>query len=118
MQSADVVRQATVLTFEAVSDLPWTDVPGWDGAVERVLWQDAERPRACAGLLALAPGRWYPRHMHLQTAHHVYVLSGSLRVGDESLVRGGYAFIPAGTEHGPEVAGSEGCTLLFVTQSP
>ena len=109
-------RRATVLTPEDVDGLHWRDVPGWDGALERILWHDASDVETCAGILALAPGMPHPRHAHSAAAHHLYVLSGSLHIGDVTLVRGGYAYIPAGADHGPESAGPEGCTLLFVVE--
>ena len=111
-------EQATkvvVVHADQVEGWPWEDVPGWDGSAERVLWMSADG--SSAGVLAMGPGVSHARHVHERAAHHFWVLGGTLHIADDLLVRGSYAYVPAGASHGPESAGPEGCTLFYVYEA-
>lgn len=110
---AGVETGVVVVHADEVERHRWQDVPQWDGAVERTFWQDANFG-SCAGVMSLAPAASHARHAHHDVAHHMWILSGSLRIGDEMVGRGSYVHIPRGVEHGPQTAGPEGCTFFFV----
>lgn len=113
-QTAGVTaNEVIVLHSDEIETRPWLDVPHWDGAVERTSWRDGT-VGSCAGVMSLAPAAPHPRHAHHDVSHHMWILSGSLRIGDEIVGRGSYIYIPRGVEHGPQTAGPEGCTFLFV----
>ncbi len=102
---------SVILPADIVGALPWQS-NDW-GGLSRLLWEDRQTG-SIAGILALAPSEVHDRHRHVDVTHHIWVLSGSIRIGDEQLGRGSYACMRAGTPHGPEVAGSEGCQLFYV----
>ena len=105
-------RAASVaLSAEEIAALPW-DPSEW-GGVTRHLWEDRQTG-SVAGVLALSPGEAHTRHVHRAMTHHVWILSGSLSVGNELLGRGAYTCTAAGSQHGPESAGPEGCQLFYV----
>jgi quercetin dioxygenase-like cupin family protein len=68
-------------------------------------------PRA-PELMRLAPGteRRWDNH---ETDHHVTVVDGTCRILGRRIHAGGYAYVPAGTDHAVK-AGAWGCTLFSV----
>ena len=110
-QTKPLATDSMVIAAEGIAELPW--VPNDWGGLARVLWQD-RCSSSVAGVLALGPSESHNRHTHTDVTHHVWILSGSLRIGDDVYGRGSYACIPAGTAHGPERAGPEGCELFYV----
>ena len=112
LAAAESVSAASAaLSAAVIETLPW-NASEW-GGVTRILWQDPQTG-SVAGMLSLSPGEAHTRHVHRVMTHHVWILGGSLVVGDEVLGRGAYMCTAAGSQHGPERAGSEGCQLLYV----
>lgn len=103
--------ESMVLGADGIATLPWQ--PNDWGGLSRLLWHD-RRSNSTAGILALGPGESHNRHTHIDLTHHVWILKGTLRLGESVYGPGSYACIPAGTEHGPERAGGEGCELFYV----
>jgi quercetin dioxygenase-like cupin family protein len=63
----------------------------------------------------MSPGTRYPPHDHPK-GEEVFVVSGSMRVGRDSLVAGDYLFTPPGAGHDAETA--EGCVFFVVLPAP
>jgi hypothetical protein len=59
------------------------------------------------------PGMMSLRHGH-QGDHIVYVLEGSVMVGDRLCTKGSHIFLMHGDRFGPWIAGDEGCELLGI----
>ncbi|HKW56560.1 MAG TPA: cupin domain-containing protein [Candidatus Acidoferrum sp.] len=66
-----------------------------------------------SALLRFAPKSKFPRHDH-PGGEEVYVLEGSLRVGDQMLRAGDYLWTPPGGIHDAE--SEEGCLLFLSAQ--
>jgi quercetin dioxygenase-like cupin family protein len=66
-------------------------------------------------LVRMSPGTRYPPHVHPK-GEEVFVVSGSMRVGRDSMVAGDYLFTPPGAAHDAETA--EGCVFLVVLPAP
>lgn len=64
-------------------------------------------------IVKMTPNASYPKHRHTQ-AEEIFVLKGSLQVGDQLLKGGDFLFSPQGTVH--EMSTTEGC--LFYMQIP
>lgn len=100
-----------LLSAEQVDHLPWEDLHGVSGARTRVLWRSGG---SLAGMLALDPGATMSPHAHPSGHHHVHVVSGSCRIGGAVLEEGGYAHVPAGTQHAMEAVGARECHLFYL----
>jgi quercetin dioxygenase-like cupin family protein len=77
------------------------------------LWIDT-RSRSYAGVLHLNPGAAVGVHAHRYAVHHVWVTEGDCLIEGRRLGPGSYVFVPAGTDHGIEKAGPDGCTLFYL----
>ena len=108
-----LVSGEVALTSEDVRRLPWKHLNDLPGVEVKTLWRDPEG-KSYSGLMKLGPGASLPRHSHHDAVHHVWVDLGSCRIGDRTLGPGGYAYVPAGIEHGIDRAGPGGCTLLYM----
>ena len=86
---------------------------GIKGVYLKTLWGDA-RDGSYAGLMKLLPGASVLPHTHRSASHHVWVESGSARIGDRTFGPESYIHVPEGVEHGIEEAGPGGCTLLYL----
>lgn len=72
-----------------------------------------DRARGYAVLLGkLEPGVRYPAHFH-EGAEELFILSGDLHIGEQTLNAGDFHHADAGTEH-PVNFSEGGCTLLAV----
>lgn len=94
----------------AISWARFRDAKGVQG---KLFWEDPQQ-RSSAGLMRLDPGAGVALHTHRRHDHHVLVLSGSCRVEGKEVEAGAYHFVPAGTEHGIESAGKQGCTIFYL----
>jgi len=63
-------------------------------------------------LMKVEPGSRIPGHDH-GGAEDTFVISGSCRVGEATLLKGDFHHADAGTSH-PEIVSDEGCMLLLV----
>jgi quercetin dioxygenase-like cupin family protein len=108
MRHVAVSAGISVTRAEAIE---WRPFPRAAGVSIKVLHRDQQSHRY-TGLLYLAPGAELPRHRHA-TDEDLYVVEGSLDLGDVRVEAGDYCHAEAGSIH--EVARSpEGCTLLVV----
>lgn len=107
------VTEELLLSSEDVRRVPWEHLNHMPGVHVKTLWADPAGG-SYAGLMKLEAGASIPRHTHHRGIHHVWVDLGSCRVGDRTLGPGGYAYVPAGVEHGIDRAGPGGCTLLYL----
>jgi hypothetical protein len=63
------------------------------------------------------PGMMQRRHGH--RGHHVvFILSGSMTVGDRHCPKGSHIFLMHGDTFGPWIAGPEGCETLGIVAGP
>ena len=87
----------------------WFDfVPG---VTVKPLSIDVERDTATI-LMMFEPGARVPAHDHAG-AEDTFVISGSCRLGDRSLLKGDFHHADKGSSHG-EIVSDEGCVLLLV----
>jgi quercetin dioxygenase-like cupin family protein len=97
------------------------DFAGQDG---RLLEDgDSTRGAFAASTWTLAPGGFAPPpHRHREIDEAIYVVSGTLELGDgqESWTApaGTFAAIPAGTDHTMSVVGDEPVRMLIVMSAP
>lgn len=97
------------------AEVPYAPIvaAGWpSGAELKLLSSDADT-HALTGLLRLAPGYRRPAG-HLATESELFVISGSVRIGDTTREWGYYEFAAGGTTHEPWVS-EAGCTMLLMT---
>jgi quercetin dioxygenase-like cupin family protein len=92
----------------AIELLPWEPVPDCPGVYDKELWRDGDFVHA---LIRYEPGATSPGRPHLAAHHHLWVISGSARIGGRSLTAGSYAHIPPDMAHRAR-AGPHGCVLL------
>jgi quercetin dioxygenase-like cupin family protein len=102
--------------FHFVADDP---VQGWlpmqvPGAFIKLLSYNREQGYAVL-LGRLDPGSHYPAHRH-SGAEELYLLSGDLRIGEQTLRAGDFHHSDPGTFH-EDNRSEEGCTLLAVVSS-
>lgn len=102
-----------ILTPGDVARRPWEPFGGSGSVRYRTLWIDP-RTRSRAGVLRMEPAGSVSRHTHRYAVHHVWVAEGSCTIGGCRLDPGSYAFVPAGVEHGIELAGPGGCILFYL----
>jgi len=95
---------------ERVAELVWDDLPAGRHVAMKVLYRTEG---ASAGLLRMQPGARELTHQHVSGEHHLWVLSGKLRVDDTDLPAGSYVHVPAHLTHSVVDAGS-GSTAFFV----
>jgi len=95
---------------ERVSDLPWDDMPAGVHVATKLLYTTG---RASAGLMRFQPGSRELTHQHVSGEHHLWVLSGTIRIEGTELPAGSYVHVPAHLAHTVEDGGS-GSTAFFV----
>lgn len=105
--SAPLQAQAPATKAEPVrldtSKIEWeaSSVPGFpEGAMRKTLHRNPENGSA-AVLRRHPKGYVEPRHLHTTASHGVYILSGSVRMGDYVAGPGHFFYAPAGSPHGP-----------------
>ena len=108
-----MTSEELALTSTAVANLRWEPLDLAPGVEIKTLWRDSVGA-SYAGLMRMRPGALLPRHRHRFATHHVWVESGSCRIGDRSFGPGSYLHVPVGVEHGIDEAGPGGCTLLYL----
>jgi anti-sigma factor ChrR (cupin superfamily) len=93
-----------------------SETQGWKELPVRGAWIKAlsvDRARGYAVLLGkLEPGTHYPAHYH-NTAEDIYILTGDLQIGGQTLRAGDFHRAAAGTYHGVNHSDG-GCTILAV----
>lgn len=106
------MSEPVVLDASGVRTHSWEPFGGVHGVAQKLLWRDP-RGHDYAGLLRLEAGAKVLEHAHRYAVHHVWVTTGTCRVGGRAIDAGSYAFVPAGVEHGLE-GGPEGCELFYL----
>jgi quercetin dioxygenase-like cupin family protein len=101
----------TVLTPEAIHDLPAEPLGHLEGVVHRVLWRDAS---SMAGVLTILAGHQLGRHAHRVNHHHLWVLDGRASILGNTLGPGSYVHIPHGVEHDIDASDTDGCTVFYL----
>ena len=101
------------LTSTEIEQLPWWPLGGAPGVQVKTLWRDPTGS-SYAGIMRITEGAWVTRHVHRFATHHVWVETGSCRVGDRTYGPGAYLHVPAGAEHGIDEAGPGGCTFFYL----
>jgi len=91
--------------------LEWRPFPRATGVSIKVLHRDYEA-KTYTALVYLAPGAEMPRHRHA-SAEDLYVVEGTLDLGDVQIEAGDYSHADAGSIH-DAARTSEGCTLLLI----
>lgn len=104
---------AMVLTSTEIDELPWEHFHGVLGVRFKTLWRDPAGS-SYSGLMKMQSGARIPPHTHRFAFHHVWVESGSCRVGAHTFGPGAYLHVPRGVEHGIDEAGPGGCTLWYL----
>ena len=99
-----------VLDAEQVEAVAWQPLRDLDGVYHKVLWRSGE---AAIGLMRVSAGKSEPRHVHYGAHHHIWVISGSGRIGGRAVSEGSYAYIPPGAEHGISDVAPDGCTVFY-----
>jgi len=98
-----------------VAGLPRQDLA--PGVTYTQLWTEG---RSFAGVFHLEPDAVIPEHTHTFHCHHVWTLTGDVRILDRTLAPGSYAYVAPGQPH-DLVAGPDGATafyLYLVTATP
>ena len=101
-----------VLDWSEIENMDWHPMVGAAGVSTKILWRDPAGI-SFAGMMRVEPGASLAHHMHRFAAHHLLVIEGTARVGERWLRPGGYAFVPAGAQHGLDEVGPQGCILFF-----
>jgi mannose-6-phosphate isomerase-like protein (cupin superfamily) len=104
-------RQIRVFTPDQVDGLDWQTLDGQPGVKYKILWESEDM---ISGLLKIAPGAMEPGHAHREADHHLWVISGSVRVAGRDLEPGSYVYVPTRAEHETVATGPEGCTMFYV----
>lgn len=102
--------QQVLLSREEVATRPRSPLGDVPGVQHAVLW---EQGRSSAGQMWFEPHARLPEHEHGGHAHHLWVLSGQVRVGGRTLNSGSYCYIPHDEPHGFD-AGRDGCTIAYL----
>jgi quercetin dioxygenase-like cupin family protein len=101
----------TLLDVAAIGQLTSEPFGIGAGATNTVLWRDAT---SMAGLLTVAAGHRLGEHSHHLNHHHMWVVSGSARIGGAVLAAGSYAHIPSGVTHDIDASDTDGCTVFYL----
>lgn len=96
-----------------IEELPWETFSAGSGIARKVLYTYGD---STAGLLRLAPGAHELTHLHHAGEHHLWVLSGEMRVDGTLLPAGSYLHVPSHLQHSIEDAGVG--SLAFYVYSP
>jgi hypothetical protein len=117
-EARKLARDIIVVSAE---EKPWQEVDvSWAGKVARgepdvvfkeLIESGAPCPRV--QLIRYDPSHYEKRHSH-PTGEFLYIISGSLDLGDESLAAGTLVYIDKNTVYGPIKAGSDGTEFLRV----
>ncbi|EHJ61466.1 cupin domain-containing protein [Novosphingobium pentaromativorans] len=109
-------RKGAAPRFVHADDVEWREVLAQDHAGRRVSvrekWLELT-PRCMAFLAEWDPGMTVSLHGHYAT-NTIFVLSGSMTVGDRECPAGTHITLDIGVPYGPLTAGPEGVTLYEV----
>jgi quercetin dioxygenase-like cupin family protein len=112
---ADVPFPPTILTPQAIAQLPVQPLGTDPGVTHRVLWHDQT---SMAGLLTVEAGQRLGGHSHRVNHHHMWVTEGHPRILGEDLRPGSYVHIPSHIHHDIEAPADEACTVLYFYLRP
>jgi mannose-6-phosphate isomerase-like protein (cupin superfamily) len=101
----------TVLTPEAIEQLPLEPLASLPGVTHRVLWRTDD---SMAGVMTIAGGHRLGAHAHRENHHHMWVLDGAATILDTAVTPGAYVHIPAGVDHDIDASATDGCTLYYL----
>jgi ChrR Cupin-like domain len=108
-------------TFRHVddADVPWQKVKAQRNAdgTESAVWEKwfafSPDPQYLSLYARYDPGMIVRRHGHL-SPHVLFVIDGSLRIGDRDCPAGTHVELPQGAAFGPLIAGADGALLFEV----
>ena len=115
MNTTPVGMEPTVLTADAIGELPKLPFGGLEGVEHKVLWRNE---REMAGVLTVPAGHRLGMHAHRVNHHHVWVLDGRAVILGEELGAGSYCHIPSGVDHDLDATTTEGCTAFYLYIRP
>ena len=104
-----------ILSAEDVAALPEAPIGHIPGVTNRVLWRT---DTSMAGVLTIQAGRRLGAHTHEVNSHHLWVLTGRVRILGEELGPGSYVHVPSGVEHDIDATTTEGCTTYYLYLGP
>jgi len=102
--------------FVQAQALPWTNDVEWlpSGVLQKLLSRDAGSG-AVTTVLRYPPGYRVAKNLSLACDEELYVLDGSISIGDDEYTTGDYAYLPAGyVRRGMR---SDGCDVLSFLES-
>lgn len=111
MGSAMTSVEPTVLSADAINQLPVVPLGTLDGVEHKVLWRNES---SMAGLLTVKPGRRLGVHAHRVDHHHIWVLDGRAVILGRELGAGAYVHIPCGVDHDLDATETDGCTVFYL----
>jgi mannose-6-phosphate isomerase-like protein (cupin superfamily) len=98
------------LPKEVVDSLPWEPLAGCTGVINKTVYRAGD---VVAGLVWMRPGAAETPHLHGHGQHHVWVLEGTIRIGETELPAGSYLHVPEGLLHAVRDAG-DGSLVFYV----
>jgi quercetin dioxygenase-like cupin family protein len=111
MDSATVSLEPTVLSADAINQLPDIPLGTRDGVEHKVLWRNQA---SMAGLLTVKPGHRLGMHAHRVHHHHIWVLHGRAVILGKELGVGSYVHVPYGVDHDLDATATDGCTVFYL----
>lgn len=110
MSTQTIEPTLRLVPYANVDKLPWHELAGAIGVDVKMLYAAGS---TVAGLLRLRPGAEEPSHLHLDREHDLWVLAGSVTVGETELIAGSYLHVPCGVRHTLHDGGT-GSLLFYV----
>lgn len=104
-----------VLTAAAIAALREEPLGQLPGVTHRVLWRAGT---SMAGVLTVRAGHHLGAHAHRVNHHHIWVLSGQLRILDQDVGPGSYVHVPSGVAHDLDARASAGGTVFYLYVPP
>lgn len=98
------------VVYADAADVPWVKLHEHAGFSIKSLYEsDANR----VGLMQLEPDAVHPPFAFGRMEGHLYVVAGTIILGERSLTVGCYACVPPGQAPGAVIGGPDGGTLLY-----
>jgi quercetin dioxygenase-like cupin family protein len=110
-RTATDAGSVTVLTADAIAELPVVPLGNLTGVRHRVLWDDGT---SMAGILIIAAGHRLGEHAHRANQHHLWLLDGHALILGAELGPGGYVHVPIGVVHDIDATVTDGCTVFYL----
>ena len=107
----DATRAVTLVDATAVAKVPALPLEGYPGVTYQLLWKEG---KSVAGIMHIAPKGAVTTHTHRHSQHHMWVIAGTAVAGGRPIGPGSYIHVPAGTVHGIDHPGPEGCSVLYL----